>query len=175
MLTPSQTDLRCQSLLLRLPRELLMLLSSHSSKTLTTPVDFEGVLHFSVHFSLNIYLTSVRIIALHEAAKTSLVSFFKEMIFVEIHMDSRYDVSRVVHFVPLTQILTPSLDWPSLQILTVHAPLEVGTVPSDAVKSPYLVHEITQGCKVCHFHIFFLILAQHFVRPPTFAFNHQLK
>ena len=61
-----------------------MLISSHSSKTLTTPVDFEGVLYFFVPFSLNVYQTSVQIIALHEAAKTSLVSFFEDIIFVKL-------------------------------------------------------------------------------------------
>ena len=48
------------------------------------PVDFEGVLHSFVPFSLNVYLTSVWTIALHEAAKMSLISFFEDMIFIEI-------------------------------------------------------------------------------------------
>ena len=55
-------------------------------------------------------------------------------------MDSRYDLFRVVHFVPDSNINTiPGLAFNS----NLHYSSSLGTF-SDAAKSPHFVHEINQ-------------------------------
>ena len=118
-----------------------MLISSRSSKTLTTPVDFEGVLHFFVPFSLNIYQTSVRIIAIHEAAKTSLVSFWRRHnLYWNINGFQVWLVPGRPFCPSDSNINTiPGLAFDS----NLHYSGSLGT-SSDAAKSPHFVHEITQ-------------------------------